>query len=102
MAGQYQTVARVSEVVEGAGLPVEVDGLPIAIFLVDGIYYAIDDQCPHQGAPLCDGSVIEKSVACSWHGWRFSLEDGRRLDTARGKVGSYATRLVGDEIQVLL
>ena len=102
MAGQYQTVARVGEVVEGQGFPVEVDGLPIAIFLVDGSYFAVDDSCPHQGAPLCDGAVVEKSVACSWHGWRFSLEDGRRLDAARGKVGAYPTRLAGDEIQVLL
>ena len=102
MAGHYQTVARVGEVVEGIGFPVDLDGLPIAIFLVDGAYFAIDDQCPHQGAPLCDGQVADKSVACSWHGWRFSLEDGRRLDSAKGKVGVYATRLAGDEIQVLV
>ena len=100
MADQYQTVARVGEVVEGQGLPVEVDGRPIALFLAGGAYYAIDDMCPHQGAPLCDGSVDGKSVMCTWHGWRFSLEDGRRLDAPRGKVVTYPVRVVGDEIQI--
>lgn len=102
MADQFQTVAKVSEVVEGQGFPVDVDGRPVAIFLAGGTYHAIEDTCPHQGAPLCDGQVLGKSVTCAWHGWRFSLEDGRRLDSARGKVESYPVRVVGEEIQVAL
>jgi len=102
VADQFQSVAKVSEVVEGQGLPVDVDGRPVAIFLAEGIYYAIEDTCPHQGAPLCDGQVSGKSVTCNWHGWQFSLEDGRRLDAPRGKVESYPVRVVGDEIQIAL
>jgi len=96
----YQTVAKVGEVVEGQGYPVEVDGRPIAIFLTAGTYYATDDICPHQGAPLCDGQVANRSVTCAWHGWRFSLEDGRRLDAPRGKIAVHPVRVVGDEIQI--
>ena len=100
MPDQFQTVASVGEVLEGQGLPVDVDGRPIAIFLTGGAYYAIDDTCGHQGAPLCDGMIDGKTVTCSWHGWRYSLEDGRRLDSPRGKVGAYPVRVVGTEIQV--
>ena len=100
MAEQYQNVASVGEVVEGQGFPVEVNGRPIAVFLAEGQYYAIDDTCPHQGAPLCDGLVAGKSVTCTWHGWRYSLEDGRRLDASRGKVGTYPVRVRDGEIQV--
>jgi nitrite reductase (NADH) small subunit/3-phenylpropionate/trans-cinnamate dioxygenase ferredoxin subunit len=39
-------------------------------------------------------------VTCLWHGWRFSLEDGRWLDSPRTCVGTYPVRVVGDEIQV--
>ncbi len=102
MAEHYQTVAKVGEVVEGQGFPVDVDGRPIAVFLAGGEYYAIDDSCPHQGAPLCDGLVEGKAVVCTWHGWRYSLEDGRRLDASRGKVGVHRVRLEGDAIQVAL
>lgn len=98
----YQTVARVGEVAEGRGLPVEVDGVAVALFLADGVYYAIDDTCPHQGAPLNDGLVFDKSVTCILHGWRFSLEDGRLCDSPRAKslVGTFPVRVVGDEIQI--
>ena len=100
MAETYHTVARVGEIVEGRGQAFEVGGRVIAVFLDEGVYYAIDDTCPHRGAPLCDGIVFDKSVTCTWHGWRFSLADGRRLDGLRHRVGTYAVRVVGDEIQV--
>ena len=102
MADQFQTVARAGEIVDGEGFPVDIDGVPIAIFRVDGRYYAIADSCPHQGAPLCDGAVSGRSVICSWHGWRYSLEDGRRIDASRGQVRTYPVQLVGDEVQVAL
>jgi nitrite reductase (NADH) small subunit/3-phenylpropionate/trans-cinnamate dioxygenase ferredoxin subunit len=100
LAGTFHTVARVGEITEGQGQPFEVKGRIIAVFLDEGQYYAIDDACPHRGAPLCDGIVFEKSVTCTWHGWRFSLVDGRWLDSPRTCVGTYSVRVVGDEIQV--
>ena len=96
----FRTVARVGDVEEGVGLPVEVGDRPIALFLDEGRYFAMDDVCPHQGMPLNDGLVEGKTVTCTWHGWRFSLEDGSWLDSPRIKVGTYPVRVVGDEIQV--
>ncbi|MEZ6075449.1 MAG: Rieske (2Fe-2S) protein [Pirellulaceae bacterium] len=47
-------------------------------------YYAIDDFCPHQGASLAAGYIVEGcAVACAWHHWRFSLEDGTWLDNPK-------------------
>jgi nitrite reductase (NADH) small subunit len=98
----YHTVARVGEIGEGRGVPVEIDGRTIAVFLECGTYYAIDDTCPHKGAPLSDGIVFDRSVTCTQHGWRFSLEDGRALDSfeRRARIGAYPVRVVGDLIQV--
>ncbi|HEV3168637.1 MAG TPA: Rieske 2Fe-2S domain-containing protein [Isosphaeraceae bacterium] len=96
----FHTVARVGDIPEGEGRAFEVKGRMVAVFLDEGSYFAIDDTCPHQGAPLSDGIVCEKSVTCTWHGWRFSLEDGRWLDSPRTRVDTYRVRVVGDEIQV--
>lgn len=98
----FKTVAKVGEIVEGQGLACEVDGQMVAVFLEQGKYYAIEDSCPHQGAPLSDGIVFDKCVTCTWHGWRFSLEDGRWMDSpkSRTRVASYPVRVEGDEIQV--
>ena len=99
-AETFHTVARVGEIPEGQGRLVEVDGQMIAVFFEGGQYYALDDACPHQGGPLSEGIVFDKSVTCTWHGWRFSLEDGRWLDSPRTRVATYPVRVVGDEIQV--
>ena len=99
-AEPFRTVARVGEVPEGQGRYFDVDGRPIAVFLDGGQYYAIDDACPHQGAPLSDGIVFDRTVTCTWHGWRFSLEDGRHLEGSRCRVATYPVRVEGDEIQV--
>jgi nitrite reductase (NADH) small subunit/3-phenylpropionate/trans-cinnamate dioxygenase ferredoxin subunit len=98
----YHTVARVGDIVEGRGVPVNIDGRAIAVFLESGTYYAIDDVCPHKGAPLSDGIVFDRSVTCTWHGWRFSLEDGTALHSfeRRARVATYPVRVVGVEIQV--
>ena len=103
MSGTYRTVARVGEIPEGEGRSFEVGDRVIAVILAGDAYYAIDDHCPHQGAPLCDGLVMDGTVTCTWHGWRFSLEDGRWLDSPRSKVrvDTYPVRVEGDEIQVL-
>jgi nitrite reductase (NADH) small subunit/3-phenylpropionate/trans-cinnamate dioxygenase ferredoxin subunit len=97
---QFHTVAKVGEIPEGMGRAFDVDGVMVAVFLEGGKYYAIEDYCPHQGAPLSDGILFDKSVTCTWHGWRFSLEDGRHLDGSRNTVPTYPVRVVGDEIQV--
>jgi len=99
---RFQTVARVAEVVEGRGLSVEVDGLFIAVFFDGGAYFAIEDSCPHQGAPLSDGMVCDGAVTCLWHGWRIGLADGGWVDNPRIKVATYPVRVVGDEVQVAI
>ncbi len=98
----FQTVARVGDIPEGEGRSVEVNGRMIAVFREQDQYYALEDSCPHQGSPLADGAVEEKRVTCAWHGWRFSLEDGRWLDSpkTRLRVPCYPVRVVGEEIQV--
>ncbi len=102
MAGKYYNVAKVGEIPEGEGRPFEIDGQFVAVMLEGGVYYAIEDSCPHQGAPLWDGLVEKKSVMCTWHGWRFSLEDGKHLDGSSCKIATYPVRVEGDDVQVFI
>ncbi len=96
----YHPVAAVGEIPEGAGRAFEVDGRMIAVFLQGGTYFALDDSCPHQGAPLSDGDICDKTVTCKWHGWRFSLEDGRWLDSPRTQVPAHPVRVLDGRIEV--
>ncbi len=97
---RFQTVARVGEIPEGQGQVYEVDGRMIAVFQDQGHYYAMDDACPHAGAPLSEGLVFDRTVTCTWHGWRFSLVDGKHIEGSKCRVAVYPVRVEGDEIQV--
>lgn len=97
---EYVTVAKVGEIPEGQGRAFAVAGRMIAVFCEKGEHFAIDDFCPHQGASLAGGHVENHCVACPWHHWRFSVVDGRWLDSPRIRVDAFAVRIVGDEIQV--
>jgi nitrite reductase (NADH) small subunit/3-phenylpropionate/trans-cinnamate dioxygenase ferredoxin subunit len=63
---------------------------------------AIDDYCPHMGASLAEGTVEEGVVTCPWHGWEFRLSDGCWVNSPKLKIGCYAVRVLGDEVQVMV
>jgi nitrite reductase (NADH) small subunit/3-phenylpropionate/trans-cinnamate dioxygenase ferredoxin subunit len=96
----FVTVARVGEIPEGEGRSFVVGESVVAVFLVDGKYYAINDLCPHQGASLSCGEVVDHVVTCPWHAWRFRVDDGTWCDNRRIKTDSYEVRVAGEEIQV--
>jgi nitrite reductase (NADH) small subunit/3-phenylpropionate/trans-cinnamate dioxygenase ferredoxin subunit len=97
---EFQTVGRVGDIPEGASKTIEVGNKLIALFHQGGVYYAIDDVCPHMGASLSGGDVTDGIVTCPWHAWRFRLTDGTWADNPRLKIGCYPVRVVGEEIQV--
>jgi nitrite reductase (NADH) small subunit/3-phenylpropionate/trans-cinnamate dioxygenase ferredoxin subunit len=96
----FRTVCRVQDMVDGEGKTVPVGSKLIALFRVNGEYFAIDDVCPHMGASLSGGYVEEGIVTCPWHAWRFRLADGAWADNPRIKIGCYPIRVLQDEIQV--
>ncbi|BAC89863.1 aromatic ring-hydroxylating oxygenase subunit alpha [Gloeobacter violaceus] len=52
-------------------------GEAIALFRgADGVAHAVEDRCPHRQVKLSHGRVVEGSLECAYHGWRFD-GDGR-------------------------
>jgi nitrite reductase (NADH) small subunit/3-phenylpropionate/trans-cinnamate dioxygenase ferredoxin subunit len=96
----FTTVARVGDIPEGEGRSFPVHDWMVAVFQVDGQYYAINDFCPHMGASLSGGYVEGGIVSCPWHAWRFKVSDGTWCDNPKIKTDSFEVRVVGDEIQV--
>ena len=57
---------------------------------------ATNNECPHQGGPLCDGIVTGDSVVCPLHAWKVNLASGEVERPANGKhhcVETYPTRI---------
>lgn len=99
--GRRVTVARVGDVPPGGAISVRVEGQAIALFNVEGRFFALADTCPHQGAPLSEGTVSGGHVICPWHGAEFELASGRVLSPpATTDVPAYPVHVEGEEIQV--
>jgi 3-phenylpropionate/trans-cinnamate dioxygenase ferredoxin subunit len=100
-ADGFVTVAKVGEVPEGGCKIVRVDDQSVAIFLVAGAYYAIDDVCTHDGGPLAEGPLEGHVIECPRHGARFDVRTGAVLaPPAIVPVPTYAVRVEGDNIRI--
>jgi nitrite reductase/ring-hydroxylating ferredoxin subunit len=97
----FTKAAAVTEVPPGRAKQVTVNGKAVGLFNVGGTFYAIDDTCPHRGAPLSEGDVAGTEVTCPWHAAAFDLTTGAHLcpPAPRG-VAIYKVQVVGDEVQV--
>ena len=99
--GQMITVAQRSDLAPGTAMSVEVDGEPVALFNVDGTYYAIGDTCTHSGGPLCEGECEGTVVTCPWHGATFDIISGEALGPPADEgVATYKVEVAGEYIRI--
>ena len=97
---EFSKVAKKQDVAAGCGTVVDVNGKSIALFNCEGTFYAIDNTCAHQGGPLGEGSLSDKTVTCPWHGWEFDVSSGECQLDPSVKVTKYAVKIDGDDVLV--
>lgn len=95
---QWVDVAKKEEIEPGEAKAVAIGQSRIAVFHIDGKYYACNDMCPHAGGPLHQGFLKGTVVSCPWHGWTFDL--AMKEDAAQDGVARYNVRIENDMIQV--
>jgi nitrite reductase/ring-hydroxylating ferredoxin subunit len=98
---EFVKVAKTDEVAPDHGKMVEVSGKKIALFNVEGSFYAIDNTCTHRGGPLSEGVLDGKQVTCPWHGAIYDVTNGEVLGPPAPKgVARYNVRVEGENIEV--
>ncbi|MFN0051240.1 MAG: Rieske (2Fe-2S) protein [Planctomycetales bacterium] len=93
-------VAAVSDVPSGTAKEVLAGDQVIALFNVEGTFYALDGVCPHAGGPLGEGTLRGSIITCPWHGWQFDVTSGQNCLNARICHTKFATRIEGDRVIV--
>jgi 3-phenylpropionate/trans-cinnamate dioxygenase ferredoxin subunit len=96
-------IAAVDEVPTGTGKTFVIDEHPIAVFNIDGTFYALDDTCSHAEASLGEGEVDgdDLTVECPLHGSLFHLQSGKpRTLPAYEPVKTYTVKVEGDAVFV--
>ena len=99
--GQLIKVAEINEVPPGTAKVVDLEGRPVALFNIEGTYYAIDDTCTHRGGPLSEGEVEGTIVTCPLHGATFDVTTGYVLGPpASNGVARYDVEVEGNDIKI--
>ena len=105
----FVEVGPAAEFEDGDHRIVEVGRAEVGVIRADGEFYALRNQCPHDGGPACEGKVqrklvgefkgpgkrVEQSysdeciVSCPWHGWSFDLATGAHIGDDRIRLPTY-------------
>jgi 3-phenylpropionate/trans-cinnamate dioxygenase ferredoxin subunit len=94
-------VAAVDEIEPGGALVVDVDGDEVAVFNVDGDYYALADVCTHDGGTLADGTVEGHEIECPRHGARFDVRTGKvTAPPAYENVTAYPVQVINGRVLI--
>jgi nitrite reductase/ring-hydroxylating ferredoxin subunit len=97
----FHRVAATSDIPAGEGLRVQLDQLEIAVFNIDGEFYAIDDVCTHAFASLSEGFAEGDVIECPLHGGRFDIKTGKAVAApCEVDVRTYPVRREDDAILV--
>lgn len=109
-------IARIQDFETQERIIASVAGRSIGVFRIKDGFFAIRNQCPHAGGPLCRGerggivrarepgefdySRRGEFVRCPWHSWEFDLRTGQSwFDPERVRVRAYETQVLsGDEV----
>jgi len=97
----FVKVASLADLPPGKALAVELEGKSLALFHTDGAIRALDGECTHAGAPLCEGEVEGGVLTCPWHAATFELSSGKALSRpATLDLRSYPVRVEGEDVLV--
>lgn len=92
-------VAATDELGPGEAMAISIDGEGVALFNVDGEYYAIANRCTHVGGSLGKGRLDDGVVTCPLHGAEFDVRTGEVCSPpADESVRTYEVEVVDGEL----
>ena len=96
----WHKAAKVSDIAEGASQLVQISEQTIALFHVQGEFYALQNTCPHRVGPLVEGHLDGTMVTCPWHAWQFDVKSGECHTMKGAKQKIYMTKIEKDEVYI--
>ena len=93
-------IASVDEIPPGEGRVFTVGARTLAVFNVEGRFYALDNACPHRAGPLGEGELDGAVVRCPWHAWRWDVTTGANANNPALKVACFAVTVEAGAVLV--
>lgn len=100
---KFVPVAKVGQLKPNSKICITGANRKVALFFVDGQYYAMDNPCSHAGGSLADGVLTGNTVECPLHGAKFNVTTGAVEGAPAVRAQrTYPVRVVGEAIEVEL
>ncbi|MDD5320789.1 MAG: non-heme iron oxygenase ferredoxin subunit [Methylococcales bacterium] len=94
-------VVNANSLAEGKNIVINIDGTDIAVFNIEGAFYAIEDVCSHDGAEIASGTLEGDEIICPRHGARFCVKTGAvKSPPAYENIASFPLRIENGKVQV--
>lgn len=98
----YRTALPADELPEGVMKGMELEGQPILVANVGGEVYAVRNRCGESPLPLEFGTLAANELLCPWHGCRYDVRSGMRLDGGSDRLQVYPVAVADGEIRVAI
>jgi nitrite reductase (NADH) small subunit len=114
-------IGSASEFADPGRRVIAFDRFEVAVFKLDGDFFAYLNQCPHMGGPVCQGKMIAKveeivaqdrtsqgmmfsktkmHVVCPWHAYEFDIRTGRHPGNPRAQLRKVPIAVLGDDLVI--
>jgi nitrite reductase/ring-hydroxylating ferredoxin subunit len=99
MTGQWKKVARLADLEPEYPTRIKLGEREVALCLVDGEVFAIDNICSHAFALLSDGHVEGHELFCPMHGGSFDVRTGEAVGApCTVDLTVFPTKIENDEV----
>jgi nitrite reductase/ring-hydroxylating ferredoxin subunit len=68
----------------------------VVVFHTASGFFALENHCPHAGAPLDDALIDNDRITCIWHGWEFDLITGRCTSAPDKSARTFTVKVDND------
>ena len=96
----FVKVASTSELAPGQCKVTQAGDKSIALYNVDGTFYATDNTCIHQGGPLGEGTLSGTTITCPWHAWQYDVTNGKSSFNPSMGVACFPVKVEEDDVMV--
>ena len=94
-------VVDANAMTDGEHLVVDVDGTDVAVFKLEGQFYALEDVCTHDGAEIASGEIEGDQIICPRHVARFCIKTGAfKSAPAYENIDCFPVRIEDGRVQV--
>lgn len=97
-----QIIAGSKDLLSGEMKRCDVNGVPVALYNIEGIYYATSDICTHATASLVEGEIVDDDcISCPVHFGEFHIPTGQAVTfPCEVDLKTYLIEVDGDEIWI--